>query len=135
MMDAIPWRRRGRRCSSSRWRLPFSFLTLVPCLPTVPISRSLRALIGDTQARASSLSLCLEAEQPLRGILRASRRIRVATKNNSISFLFVFLSSRGGNERGSSRREMKNVGEKKRGEREREEGRGFRVFGGGRSKW
>lgn len=41
MMDAIPWRRRGRRCSSSRWRLPFSFLTLVPCLPTVPISRSL----------------------------------------------------------------------------------------------
>lgn len=57
MMDAIPWRRRGRRCSSSRWRLPFSFLTLVPCLPTVPISRSLRALIGDTQARASSLSL------------------------------------------------------------------------------
>lgn len=66
MMDAIPWRRRGRRCSSSRWRLPFSFLTLVPCLPTVPISRSLRALIGDTQARASSLSLSRGETTPAR---------------------------------------------------------------------
>lgn len=66
MMDAIPWRRRGRRCSSSRWRLPFSFLTLVPCLPTVPISRSLRALIGDTQARASSLSLSRGGTTPAR---------------------------------------------------------------------
>lgn len=139
MMDAIPWRRRGRRCSSSRWRLPFSFLTLVPCLPTVPISRSLASpRFNRRYAGSGLLSLsvsrrnnpCAESSV-LRGGSVSQRR----TTGDSISFLFVFLSSRGGNEQGSSRREMKDVGEKKRGEREREEERGFRVFGGGRSKW
>lgn len=68
MMDAIPWRRRGRRCSSSRWRLPFSFLRLfLVSLPYLFRVRSrLRALIGDTQARTSSLSLSRGGTTPAR---------------------------------------------------------------------
>lgn len=121
MMDAIPWRRRGRRCSSSRWRLPFSFLTLVPCLPTVPISRSLASpRFNRRYAGSGLLSLsvsrrnnpCAESSV-LRGGSVSQRR----TTGDSISFLFVFLSSRGGNERGSSRREEKRRERKRRRER------------------
>lgn len=90
MMDAIPWRRRGRRCSSSRWRLPFSFLTLVPCLPTVPISRSLRTLIGDTQARASSLSLSRGGTTPARN----PPCFEEDPCRNEEQLLFVFLPLR-----------------------------------------